>query len=254
MEVFEMIPYRISTDKDANPELKRKEVKDKRLGNTKWFSQYGRAYAKPGSILLLGGTSVSDFRLRVAQSHARGDLLPSYWSHVAILVEGRGNSWSLSEVSLNPPNGFGDAPRNNARQTSQLKHYDDPDLWPNIAVLSFFVDGREVVKASDQVARNRGTIDLCALVVPWLAFVWGAGNAPNPLLQDKGIPSAVFVETVMGILGFDLTPGLSSQSSCPEAIWQSVKWWHSFYRETTGQNKPPAGVYTIRQQSAAVVE
>jgi len=42
--------------------------------------------AEPGSVLLLGGSSLIDFRVRVAQSHLRGDLLPSFWSAAGIIV------------------------------------------------------------------------------------------------------------------------------------------------------------------------
>lgn len=255
-----MIPYRMSKETKVNPQLKESKIDRIRklkidgIGNTKWLEKYGTEHMKSGSILLFGGTSVTDFRLRVAQSHARSDLLPSYWSHGAILRKGRGGAWLLREVSLNPPKGFGEVPAMNACQDNTLKYYDNPKLWPNIAILSFPVDGKMVEEAISQVEASRGIIDLSALVVPWLAFVWGTGNAANPLLQEKGVPSSVLVETVMGIAGLELTPGLSSQSSCPEAIWQSVKWWHSFYKETGGTNASPRGVYAIRQESAAVEE
>jgi hypothetical protein len=80
------------------------------------------------------------------------------------------------------------------------------------------------------------------------------GDAPNPLLKDKGLPSAVYAETVMSIAGLELTPGLSSQSSCQEAIWQSAKWWHQFYAQTDGDSQVPKGIYMLRQLSAAAIE
>jgi hypothetical protein len=73
-----------------------------------------------------------------------------------------------------------------------------------------------------------------------------------------------------------LTPGLSSASSCPEAMWQAAKWWTGFYEKTaaapsasggkSGKGKPgkadapkavpmvPQGFYKIGQASAAIVE
>lgn len=65
----------------------------------------------------------------------------------------------------------------------------------------------------------------------WLAYVWGAGRAANPLLDSQGIPSAAMVELVLGGAGYDLTPGLESRASCPEAIWQAARWWHSYYED-----------------------
>jgi hypothetical protein len=45
------------------------------------------------------------------------------------------------------------------------------------------------------------------------------------------MPSAAMLETVTGAAGFDLTPGLESRASCPEAIWQSARWWHEYHEE-----------------------
>ncbi len=39
-------------------------------------------------IILLGGTSLADFRIRYAQSVLRGDLAPSLWSRCGILLAG----------------------------------------------------------------------------------------------------------------------------------------------------------------------
>lgn len=244
-----MIPFRLSTASEANPHLK--EVGDQGLANLQWLERYAGEYLQTGSVLLLGGTSNTDFRLRVAQSHARSDMRPSLWSHVALVSEPQGQTWAISEISLTPPHGFGDVPLCNAAQENSLAHYDAPDLWPNVAVISFPVQHERVTEGMRRLAMDRGIVDLGALLIPWLAFVWGAGNAANPLLQDKGIPSAVYAETVMGIAGLELTPGLSSQSSCPEAIWQAAKWWYQFYAQTEGKGQLPKGVYTVRQQAAA---
>jgi hypothetical protein len=37
------------------------------------------------------------------------------------------------------------------------------------------------------------------------------------------------LDIVFGVVGYDLTPGLESRASCPEAIWQAAKWWHEYY-------------------------
>jgi hypothetical protein len=42
---------------------------------------------------------------------------------------------------------------------------------------------------------------------------------------------------------FDLTPGLESRSSCPEAIWQAATWWHGFYPRTA-DGKAIKGAYS----------
>jgi hypothetical protein len=247
-----MIRFRISNAVEANPQLQ--EIPEAELSNVEWLRKHGGEYLQEGSLLLLGGSSNADFRVRVAQSHARSDMLPSLWSHVAFVRERQGQTWGLSEVSLTPPQGFGDVPSRNARQDSTLDQYADPLLWCNIALLSFPIDGQQVHTGIERLSRDRGIVDLGELIVPWLAFVWGVGDAPNPLLKDRGLPSAVYAETVMSLAGLELTPGLSSQSSCPEAIWQSAKWWYQFYAQTDGDSQMPKGIYMLRQLSAAALE
>jgi hypothetical protein len=51
------------------------------------------------------------------------------------------------------------------------------------------------------------------------------------------------LEVVFGAAGFDLTPGLESRSSCPEAIWQAAKWWHEYY--TRENRKGLRGAYCL---------
>jgi hypothetical protein len=253
-----VIACRISGADKSNEKLRK--IVDPRPSNTAWIEKHGGELMKPGSLLLLGGTSVLDFRLRVAQAHVRHDLMPSYWSHVAIVRERKDGAWILNEVSLDPPGGFGDVSGTNAIQTAELRRYrDHRRRWPNIAILSFPAAADQVLAGIERLAMNRNLVDLASLILAWLAFGWGAGRAANPLLEDKGLPSGVFAETVMGLAGLELTPGLSSRSSCPEAIWQAAKWWHGFYKQTGGaeraqEERQPAGIYRLGQPSAAIVE
>jgi hypothetical protein len=77
------------------------------------------------------------------------------------------------------------------------------------------------------------------------------------------VPSAVLVEIAFGLVQVELTPGLASASSCPEAIWQSVKWWQEFYAATApGQTEgsaptietSPWGRYVTRQKLASYLD
>jgi hypothetical protein len=76
------------------------------------------------------------------------------------------------------------------------------------------------------------------------------------------------IETAFGMAGIELTPGVASATSCPEAIWQSAIWWHDYYQKTSAAYAPsesraggtginarvPEGRYITRQRAAAVVE
>lgn len=222
------------------------------------------------AIVLLGGTDVTHFHLRVAQSAVRGDFMPSYWSHCGIVLNGR-----LFHVPLDPPDGFHHMPVTNGIREGTLKFLDDPERFPNVAILRFPIKPLEdksiaktVADAIERVRNERGILDLTALILPWLRFVWGAGDATNPLLAGNGIPAAAFVEAVCAVTGLELTPGLASKASCPEAIWQAAKWWHDYYQNVTspetqtakrrkGQGtaviSQPMGTYWLGQPSAAIV-
>lgn len=211
-------------------------------------------------VLLLGGSSLVDFRTRVAQSHLRHDLAPSYWSIAAILEGGR-RIWTV------PLDSFADTssiPAANGVRLRSVRDYDDPEVYPNIAILDFGAVTRKVGTSATEVSYQRAAVDIVSMIVPWLAFLWGTEAAANPLLQSVGLPSAAFVEAVYGMLRLELTPNLSTQSSCPEAIWQSAKWWHSFYEETAAtaprsalrEDAPPApsGFYIARQPDASALD
>ena len=213
-------------------------------------------------ILLLGGTSLADFRVRVGQSGLRSDLSPSYWSLCGLLLDAEGTFLSVPLQLLD----VSAVPQSNAVQTCRLADYDDPAHWPNIAVLSFTRESDEVTRNARLVADSRTILDLPDLVLAWLGYTWAVTGASNPLLAARGVPSAAFVETAHALAGVEITPGLASAASCPEAIWQAVKWWHGYYLEaaavTRGSSvggssgaRPivPRGRYAVRQRYAQLV-
>ncbi|MEO8604526.1 MAG: hypothetical protein ABI629_18285 [bacterium] len=244
-----MISIRHSTDTHHNAKL-RALPRRKGETNSAWIARSGIA----GGILLIGGSSGLDFRLRVAQSHMRSDLLPSLWSQTGLLLAPRGGAFLSA-----PLVGHADPaliPSHNAVETCRLRDYDDPDRYPNLALIDFGGDVQSVARRITAIAAQRSIVDLVSLLVPWLGFAWGAGRQGNPLFESNGIPSAVLVETAYGIEGIELTPGLSSQTSCPEAIWQSARWWSSYYEraaaEPTRNAAVPVGCFVLDQPAAAV--
>jgi len=249
-----MISIRHSPDRTRNTQVKRLGAK-RGESNTSWLRRAGM----PKGLLLLGGNSLSNFRLRIAQAHMRSDMLPSFWSTVGIL-----NKTTVLTVSLDHLEDSAKIPSSNGIAAIPLAEFDDPARYPNIAVLRFAteIDGTAIDTHIDRVRKQRAVIDLPSLIVPWLAFIWGAGKQGNPLLEGQGIPSAAFVETVYGIAGIELTPGVASPASCPEAIWQAAAWWHSYYKQSSqfqtgaaeANSAVPAGYYELRQIEAAAIE
>ena len=99
----------------------------------------------------------------------------------------------------------------------------------------------EVKGALERFQMQRAVLDAVDLLVRWIAYAWGVTQTTNPLLENRGMPSAAMLDVVFGAVGFDLTPGLESRASCPEAIWQAAKWWHNYYEEQ--KRKPLTGAY-----------
>jgi hypothetical protein len=198
-------------------------------------------------LLLVGGNDPLSFRLRVAQSHVRHDLSPSAWSHAAFIPElarTLGQSRTL-EVSLAPAKCFGDYGfplPTNGLQEGRLDAYLDADLFPNIAALSAPVASAEVEASLDGLKLQRSILDVPQLILRWLGYCWGVGVPSSPLAEGIGIPGAAILEAAFAARGFDLTPGLESRSSCPEAIWQAATWWHDFYARTA-DGKAIRGAY-----------
>jgi hypothetical protein len=243
-----MLDIQQSPDGNKNDELKKCERIKGKDGeyvedNVSWVERQlpsdktGKTF-----IVLLGGTDPMSFRLRTAQSYARHNLTPSNWSHVLILDEFDDKinleKASTIEVSLNPSKGFEFPPNNNAIQRGQLGVYKALKDFPNIALLQLPVDLKDIKSAVDRFKKMRNVVNGVDLVVAWLSYVWGVSRSGNPLLNECGIPSAVLVEYSVGSAGLDLTPGLASRSSCPEAIWQSAKWWQGYQTQKDNDKSP----------------
>ena len=254
-----MLPVRRAPTTTKNTRFKEIDANEGE-GNVAWLTRACRpvkGLGSDGDVILLGGQSVADFRVRVAQSHMRDDLTPSYWSLVGIR-EGD----NLLTAPLWPLSQPDHLPYLNAIAALPLMDFDDPRDWPNVGVIRFHLGERQKkpIASLKTLIGQRTIVDIPSLVLQWLAFVWGTGNAPNPLVNGGGLPSAVLVETAFGLSEIELTPGLASSSSCPEAIYQAAKWWQDFYADVAGMKGAeaeaswPTGRFACRQKSASYIE
>ncbi len=202
-------------------------------------------------LVLVGGDDPVSFRLRVSQSHVRHDLSPSAWSHVAFvsrLAPALADS-PVREISLAPAAGFGRygfAPPRNGLQDNRLGVYSKPEDYPNIAILAAPVKAEEIDAELDRLATQRSILDLPQLILRWLGYCWGVGIPASPLTEGYGMPGAAVIEAAFASKDFDLTPGLESRSSCPEAIWQAATWWHEFYARTGERTSGMKGAYSAK--------
>ncbi len=210
--------------------------------NVEWWERARAQIAASdgAAILLIGGRDVAHFRLRAAQSVARNDLSPSHWSHAA-LVTHVDKAWSrrtaVHEIALAPKAGFGWPPERNAMNRGTLADYADALMFPNVALIAVPCASSEVQRQLKAFERKPLEVDGVRLLVDWLGYLWGARDERNPLERSVGMPSAVMIEAVIGAAWRDLTPGLATLASCPEAIWQAAKHWSQYHALTT----PPAG-------------
>lgn len=239
-----MIAIRSSSASKRNPDLKQAPRKGAET-NTAWLKRNQAFEGETLKLLLVGGRSATSFRLRIAQAHARSDMEPSWWSQVLFLTEPAKNValTRTLEISLEPAAGFGHPAPRNAVQNGKLAAYDDPEAYPNIAVLELPLERKALREPVARFTKQRAVLDAVELVTLWLPFVWGVGSAGNPLLGGHGVPSAAMAEVLLSAVGFELTPSLGNRASCPEAIWQSANWWHE-YHQARGQKQHLKGAFT----------
>lgn len=232
-----------STAKKPNPRL-RELARKRGEGNAAWVARAAGAMKDAESfVLLVGGAEGMALHLRMAQARARTDLSPSHFSHVGLIAGAPADSaprTRLYEVPLPGDKGLNDAPTQNALGQGTLASYDDADAFPNVALVGVPLSKADVRRVAARVRMGRSHVDLCELLLEWLAFLWAVGDTPNPLLGGKGIPSAVAVELLLEYAGLGMTPNLASHASCPEAIWQAAKWWHDALRLGNAPEDAPA--------------
>jgi hypothetical protein len=184
-------------------------------------------------VLLLGGADALAFRLRVAQSHVRADMLPSWWSE-CVLLERRGKKLSDAQVihvPLQSPNDDLFPPDANGIVTRPFTDFDDAAQWPNIALLGLPITQDAVLERVEAFRKARSTLDALEHVLRWLAFAWGVAKTGNPLNDNYGLPSACMLETVCAGAQLDLTPGLEARASCPEAMWIAARFWQDYFKK-----------------------
>lgn len=207
-------------------------------GNVAWLegaiAELGETLAPDDAcILLLGGADALAFRLRVAQSHLRPDMLPSYWSE-SVLLERRGANLARARVihvPLVPPDGEAFPPDTNGVVSQPLRDFDDAEKWPNIALMGLPVKQADVLDRVEAFKKSRSTLDALEHCLRWLAFSWGVAKTGNPLNENYGLPSACMLETACAGARLDLTPGLESRASCPEAIWIAARFWQDYFEK-----------------------
>lgn len=178
-------------------------------------------------LVLIGGRSPLHMRLRAAQSIARNDLSLSHFSHV-LLAAGTGKDASTFEVPLDQAFGSPAAPGiprvNNGVKEGTLGCYLQRKEFPNYCEVGLPLPWTEVAKRVALFKKRWDETDSASAIWRWLGYLWAVPGYTNPLDAEIGVPSAVFVDAVVGSLLTSLTPNMPSLNASPEAIWQALKW------------------------------
>jgi hypothetical protein len=245
-----MFVQRMSPEGRRNPALKEHAstgAKGERVrgGNAAFLKSTGIATG----VVLIGGSAVPHFRLRVAQGQLRGDLLPSYWSMAAILIEGR----HLFSIPIDATDGRASIPETNGIQLFELARFDDTECYPNIAVLDFPADLAELRGAIERLQFQRTRQAFPDALWRWQGHAWGVSAAANPISEGIGLPCAQFVASAYAELGVELLPGVAMGGACPESLWITALWWHTLYREEAAKSAHLQGHYRLLQPAAAAL-
>lgn len=200
-------------------------------------------------VLLLGGRSAYDFRVRVAQSHLRGDMSPSHWSHTA-LVDAVGEpvgATVLREVSLEPRGSVGCPATTNtvihAARLVRRPRAGAQHRGPQRAGAALRVAGAQRGRGPARAdlgpraahpAAGRRRPAGAAAAVAGLRVGRGALGRPAPRRRRAAVGGDDRDAGQRGRL--DLTPGLDSRAATPEGFWQTARWWHTYFEL---QDRPP---------------
>lgn len=198
-------------------------------------------------IVLAGGKDVVSFRIRVAQSHLRSDMLPSFWSECALFKIAKSNfsTAKFYNLPLFQPAFETYAPTRNGLVGLSFNKLPTQKDYPNLALIAIPVEQKKIVQSLQDYKGARVSYDAVENILPWLAFVWGAGNAANPLMQQVGFPSAMMLNQIFSANGFDLAPGVNANLSAPETFWSGVKHWQDYYNKTQKDGLQPKMRFVI---------
>lgn len=112
-------------------------------------------------------------------------------------------------------------------------------------MLAIPVAQEQVLLSLHEYKKARVSYDAVENILPWLAFVWGAGDTSNPLMQQIGFPSAVMLNQIFAAQGFDLAPGVNVNLAAPEVFWSGVKHWQDYYSKTQENGLLPKARFVI---------
>lgn len=181
-------------------------------------------HARAGRVGLVGGASVVDRAIALAQRPLARAAGKSAWSH-AFLFQGRradGQHWVI-ESDL-------DVHRKHVRlgvQENRASKYADEAAWPSIAILDFGLTAREVERVHAlalELVAERVRYSVRELLGTLAAMRSPRARAKaNPLAREHALFCSAFVQHVFRECGVDLVPGVDVKHTAPEDLARSQR-------------------------------
>lgn len=176
-------------------------------------------YSAPGRVGLVGGTSLIEKVIQMAERHVDEKKEWSLWSH-ALIFEGRrfdGHHWVI-ESDL-------DIHRKHIRlgvQENRVDKYYDREIFPTLAVLDFGLTEEQtgvVLREALKMVARRAQYSLTELIGTAVALrnPWFR-NRKNLLARKRSMYCSGFVQYVYEKAGIDLVPGVHASHNSPEDI------------------------------------
>lgn len=176
-------------------------------------------HAAPGRIGLCSGNEWMTKLIRKAQAPLTADGHRSLWSHAFIFMEQRVDGhWWVMESDL-------DLRERHIRlgvQENRLARYEDDDAFPNVAVLDFGLDARQVqqvqTKALDLLA-GFSTYSLSELMGTMLAMHSTRFRKRDNMLAAEGsMYCSAFVQHCYAAAGIDFHAGVPGKNIAPHDL------------------------------------
>ncbi len=181
--------------------------------------QFFERYATPGRVGLVGGITLIEKAIQMAERHLDEQKHWSLWSH-AMLFEGAradGHQW-IVESDL-------DIHHKHIRlgvQENRVAKYHDEKTFPNLAVLDFNLTDAQVaalLREALEIVANHATYSLRELVGTAVALhnPWFRSRK-NLLARKTSMYCSGFVQYIFNQAGIDLAPGIHPSHGTPEDI------------------------------------
>jgi hypothetical protein len=217
-----------------------KRIQAERLDTKRQRMVFSRYLPSPRDTVyvgLAGGSDPASMAIRHAQSFLRFDRRPSYFSEVFLLT-GKGNGIvGCPVVGADPTK-----PETQGIIQARARRYEDPEEWPNRAVIGFtFLPVPQGTAPADRVARVfkavaepkaiRERYDLWDMLAGWQSFLFTPNRRPNPLVDRFPHPGAAFVRWALGMAGIEGAPGALDEFDAPEHFWAAANYWYRQYAD-----------------------